>query len=507
MGTLGAILAIVLPWIASTALLALVWHACVPGRWPFVLGYGFVVGQVMAAVLLRAQGTLAATLDPTMLMGVWALTAVAAVAALGRALWRASHTQAGSVQVGGATPLGMKKIRSPTPTWARALCGLLLAWLALRWAGWAVEVTQQALYPWDAFTTWAYRARAWVHASSLVPIVSPEAWWGDTTGRALTVAAAHYPMLPSLVSAWPALAYGGWNEQVANLPWLGLAGAMCLALYGQARLWGASALAAMMATWMLASFPIVGSHVAIAGYFDLWMAACLGMAFMAFMHWARGRARRDAVLALAMALACLMLKNEGTVWVLFFLPALLAMWVRWRGWVMALGLVRVLLGLLAATGGFGFDLPGAGRVALSLTRVELPRIGVIEFGLEPGVLSAVLVHLFVFDSWHLAMPALLVTLAVFAADAVRSGGLGPHPAWMRAGLAWVLAALGGFVFLFAFTGASEWALRGTSVNRILMQFAPAFVFWGLTVWLRALGGEAAAGQSAAPANEHAPQRA
>lgn len=496
MGIPGALLAIALPWVAATLLLALAWRERTPGRWAFLAGYGFVAGHLAAGLLLRGQGALAGTLQPGGLLTGWAVVAVVA----GMLAWQARRRVVGPA----AAPAAPAARRVGAST---VLFGLLLAWLVVRWASWAVEVTQQALYPWDAFTTWAFRSRAWVEAGALLPIVSPEAWWSDPSGKAHAVAASQYPLLPSLLSAWPALAYGSWNEQVANLPWLGLAAALGLGLYGQARRWGASPLASLTAVWVLASFPIVGSHVALAGYFDLWMAASLGFAFMAFMHWVRVREWREGLLALAMALACVLLKNEGTVWVLSFVPAWLALRVSWRGWLVAAGLLLALLGLLAATGGLGFDLPGAGRVALSLDKVELPRIGVIDFTLEPGVLRAVLVHLFVFDSWHLGVHALLITLALLLYTTWSSPPPGNMLAWERAGLAWVLAAIAGFLFLFFLTGASEWARRGTSVNRILMQFAPAFVFWGLTVWLRALGGEAPAGQSAVPADERAPQRA
>jgi hypothetical protein len=389
------------------------------------------------------------------------------------------------------------------------LVAALLAWLALRFGTWLIEVSHRGIYPWDAWTTWAYRARAWIQAGELAAFVSPEAWLAAPTGTAYAAAASQYPLTPSYMVAWPVLAYGSWNEPAANLPWLGLALALGLTMYGQARLWGASALSALVGVWLLGSLPILGSHVALAGYFDLWMAATLGCAFVSFLRWSRWRETRDAVVAAAMAAACLLLKNEGTVWVLFFLPAVLALWVTWRGWLTVVVIAAVGLALLGVTGGFGFDWPGGGRVAISLDRLDLPRIGVIEFGVEPGVLGAVAVHLFVFDSWHLAVYAFLGTLVLYASTSLWGQAWRSEGAWHRAGLAWVLSAVAGFLVLFFLTGASEWARRGTSVNRILLQFAPALLFWSLTVWWTVLEsmGRGAAASGATGGDSHSAQSA
>jgi hypothetical protein len=92
----------------------------------------------------------------------------------------------------------------------------------------------------------------------------------------------------------------------------------------------------------------------------------------------------------------------------------------------------------------------------------------------------------VFDSWHLAVYALLATFVVRATGLHDRGDPSASGQWARAGVAWVVAAVAGFLFLFFLTGASEWARRGTSVNRILLQFAPALLFWAMTVWLPVL---------------------
>ena len=475
MGAIGTLGAVVLPWLCATLLLALAWREAQPGRWPYLIGYGYLLGTVASGLLLRAQGGLMGSLQPVFLVGLWALAA-----AVGAVLFWRGKRLIGSPAGPTGTATGEQ---TDSPRWARATCVVLLAWLAFRYAVWAVEVTKTPIFPWDAWTTWAYRAKLWSLTGTIVPFVTPETWWTPQAGSAHTVAAAQYPLLPSLIMAWPAVAAGHWDETAASLPWLGLAVALGLGMFGQLRLWGASTLGALLAVWVLASLPILGTHVALAGYFDLWLATALGFSFMSFMRWVRWRQPRDAAIAGAMAICCLLLKNEGVVWVLFFIPACLAIWVGLRGWLLCLGALLALVGLLSVSGGVGFDWPGGGRAAISLERVELPRIGRIEFGLEADALRSVVLHLFVFDSWHLGVYAFLSTVVVFLLGAARASHEDFRAAWSRAGIAWVVAATAAFLFLFFLTRASLWATTGTSVNRILLQFAPAFVFWSVTVWL------------------------
>jgi hypothetical protein len=77
----------------------------------------------------------------------------------------------------------------------------------------------------------------------------------------------------------------------------------------------------------------------------------------------------------------------------------------------------------------------------------------------------------------------------------------------RAGLAWVLAALLAFYLLFFWTAAAAWALSGTSLNRILLQFAPALAFWMLSVWMRLTVGTGEAGAAGAAGAASAPTTA
>lgn len=458
---LGA--ALLLPWLTGVLWLRVFWPEPMPGRWPFLLGYGYLLGLIGTTLLLHLQGLLIDSLS-------WLPTAVvlALSAMIASYVIRIQRPAAPSPRDAAAPRM---------PLWTKLAIGLLVLWLALRFIGLALEVWWQPLYPWDAWTTWAARARVWTELETLVPFVSPRDWLADTSGAAYTVDAWTYPATVSLIAAWPALAIGSWNETAANLPWLGCAIALALGFYGQARLWGVSPLTALVFLWLLMSLPLLNTHVALAGYADLWMATTLGFALMAFMQWARTRDRRQLILMLALVVTGAMIKQEGAVWALLFIPA----WIATRhdrSWLLVLpGLLLGIGVLLRITGGVGADIPGLGQVWIGLDRIELPYIGGFDLT-HHAVWAPILEHLLLGGNWHLL--GYLIILAVGWA-LFRSVREGTTP-WERAGLAWAISSLLALYILFFWTDAYRWAIQGTSVNRIFMHFMPALVFWLMTTW-------------------------
>jgi len=47
--------------------------------------------------------------------------------------------------------------------------------------------------------------------------------------------------------------------------------------------------------------------------------------------------------------------------------------------------------------------------------------------------------------------------------------------WLIAGLTWTWIALLGLYFLFAYTEAYLWAVEATSINRLILHFAPGLI--------------------------------
>jgi hypothetical protein len=238
-----------------------------------------------------------------------------------------------------------------------------------------------------------------------------------------------------------------------NLPWLGCAVALALGFYGQARLWGATPLVALLATYALSSLPLFNAHVALAGNADLWMATVYGFAALSFLHWVRARDRRQGLLALGLALACSQVKVPGLVWMLTFVPALLMP-----------QLPRAAVIALAFVASAGFAALVAGVPAL-----DLPYLGRYRLSFEPSVGAAVAESAFALASWHLfwyVWPVLVLS---------RSRALRQAPAFGPMATLVVQA----FLFLagvYALSPLAAFALDFTQLNRAAMHAVPLLAF-------------------------------
>ncbi|MBK1718866.1 hypothetical protein [Thiocystis violacea] len=463
MGWFGVGLALILPWLAGTLTLKVFWPSDSPGAWPLALGYGYplaMLGGVLALYLLSPLGLIAAF---WLLMLVFALLTVVGVRRLSdRRL----------------EPKGLA-VRDDMPLGSRLLFVLLLCWIVLRLTGLALEIWWQPLFPWDAWTTWAVRARVWSEWHQLVPFVAPPDWLADASGSVYGLAAWNYPKAVSLLALWPTLAYGGWNESAANLPWLGCAIALAFGFYGQARRWGASPLTSLVGLWLLLSLPLLNTHVALAGYADLWLASALGLSAIAFLHWLGDGDRRQGVLFLLLAAACPFLKLEGGAWLWLFVPAFLAARLGGRWMILALlALVGLGIGVLVL-GGARIDLPLIGMIEFSTAALQLPFLGRFELGYHDNW-GAFGRALFAQENWHL-LGYLLVLASPIALGLVIRGVKEP---WRLAALTFVFGSFLMLFLLFFFTDASRWAEQATSLGRLLLHFMPLYVFFLLTLWLR-----------------------
>ena len=414
------------------------------GETAFVIGAGFFVGQFLLTLWMRALAVAGISFGRVSIGGAL----LAATAILAWLAWRRHRNML--VDVLRAAPRGLAG--SDLPKEQRALRYAIVAWLALRFALLLIEVLRRPLYPWDAWTQWATKARVWYGERTMVPFVDASQWLAAPGTNLWFDAAPHYPGTVPLTQVWSATLLGRFDDALINLPWWLTAIAFGFAVYGFLRGRGLGRVGALVATWLVLSLPILDAHVALAGYADLAMATYLTLTAFAALRFVQSRRASDLVLALVLAAACTVIKNPGKIWILMLLPGLVAALVPRYG----LRLAGAVFALAAAA-------------ALVLTRTGLTILGYhlqLDFDMPWNGLAEAY---FMFANWHLLFYGALA-VAVLAWRRLLSPELASLTLIVAAGLAFLM-------FGFAFTNARAWVEDQSTVNRATLHLAPLIVVW------------------------------
>ena len=414
------------------------------GEVAFVSGTGFLVGQFLLTLWMRVLAVIGV---PFGRVAIGA--ALAAVAGLTLVIaWR--RHRGGLLAATRAALRGFAAVDLPKAQ--RILRQALLGWLVLRASLLLVEVLRRPLYPWDAWTQWATKARVWYAERTIAPFVTASQWLTESGSNVWFDAAPHYPATVPLTQVWSATLLGRFDDALVNVPWWLTAVAFGFALHGYLRQRDLGPLGALVGCWLILSLPILDTHVALAGYADLAMSAYFTLTALAALRFVRSRTAFDLALTLALAAACVTIKNPGKLWVLMLLP----------------GLAAALLprhGLRIAAAAFAL----AAIAALVLTRTGLSILGYrlqLEFDMPWSGLTEAY---FLFANWHLLFYGALA-VAVLAWRRLLSPELAPLTLIVAAGLAFL-------VFGFAFTNARQWVEDQSTVNRATLHLAPLIAIW------------------------------
>ena len=465
--SLLALLALLWIWFTGALAAALCLGAApsARGRGLLVGGAGFLLGCLIAGNLLWLQGQ--APLDEALpAAGGWLglLTVL-----LGLLAWRRSRVTLDASRSMRPTRHVQQPASEALPAWVAGLSLFLitLAFLALLIQAWSLPVLT-----WDAWNAWLAKSKAWYYAGHFLPALGIEAWLASAAPEAAiaNVAPGYPEAVPRLLTALAVL-NGAWRDGQLALLWplLWLSGA---AMFGGAlRQRGAGFSLAAVGTAALFCLPLIASHAALAGYMDLWLGLLVLLAVVLADIWRR-RGERAALAGFLVCVALLpTVKLEGSVYSLLLLLAWL-FWAApvWLRWTLGAASVLVLLPLWWSVG-ISLPLPGLGWARFSPGEISLPLLGTLALAWRP-VSPVVLQSVFMLPNWSLLW--FLVPVILLA----RRRRLGEQG--LTAGF---LLAAAGFQFcLFFFTDASAWAENLTSLNRLLMHVAPAWV-WLLSVLL------------------------
>ena len=496
---LGLAVGMLLPWLLGVVWLRVLWRERDAGAWPVWLGYGYVLGALVTTLIMRLLDVLGITFSflsiSLPLLGITIAGALLYIKtpARNRTFINDIHSNINTAALVAPSPLtgegwdgGEKAMPHalthphpcPPPSrgrevlsksydivynwchqlrWQQALFIFVIAIIILRFAGLGLEIIWRPLFAWDAWNQWATKARVWYEWGRLVPFVPADIWLSSGATQVYTDSAPHYPATIPLLQVWMSYSLGQWDDSLMNLPWLQCGIALGLAFYGQARLWGVSSLAAMIFTYFLLSLPLLNTHIALAGYADLFMATVYGLAAMAFFHWARSRDRRQGLLALLLILSCSLIKIPGQIWMLTFLPALWVILMPRTGMIIVA--VLAVLGVAAL---------------LVLDRTQLVILGYTLHTEFSPVGEPILRNIFVMDNWHLFW-YLFIVLWLLASPRLFSAPL-------RVMTVLVLTDFYFLAIVFFFSKAHIWVADFSTLNRALLHIVPMLMFYMMVLY-------------------------
>ncbi len=454
MDVITLILAISIPWLCGYALLALFERVVIGGPanplrqigYGLFLGYALLTGKILSFHALGLG------------MLFWPLLIFLGLTAAG-AIWlsrKFADSEANSVP----------KAPASTPKWEKWLFIALVAWSAVHLILVAIEILYRPIFPWDAWLNWMYRAKAWFYAGELLPFDPPQLWAAGQAENTYNVAGAHYPRFLPTLALWCATALGRWSETLVNLPTLFAGIALWLAMFGQCREMRMPAWLAALAGWLLLSIPLIHTHLALAGQADIWMAAFVGLGFVALLRGVIQQQGGQIALGLLLVVLGIGVKVEGAVWFLLAL-AFVALMLRPRASLIALAALAAVIAIAWSAGVTSLQLPGGLYLGVRDGALHIPLLGqyrLMEWELADDYLISFLVQ----GSWHLLWPC--VALAGIGAATLFAGRE------RRAILLFLVLFVIGQAVIFTVTEQGAWAEDWTAINRLPMHFVPALVF-------------------------------
>ncbi|MEP6388322.1 MAG: hypothetical protein ABJ056_00195 [Halioglobus sp.] len=271
-----------------------------------------------------------------------------------------------------------------------------------------------------------------------------------------------------MIPLWAVISVGHWSDTLVNTPVIGCGIALALALYGACRDERLSSTFAMAAAYALISLPIIGAHISLAGYADIWMAGFTGLGLVALLRGLIHSSTFNTIVGFSLLTIGICLKYEGLAWLMIgvaLTTITLMAGKRPMRLAMALALVAFLVAI--ALGVTSFELPALGVLGIKDSFLYVPGLGRYEL-VTYNVLPIYAESFFARSSWHLLFS--LTVLALIGLPFTRNR--------RTAGILFLFYLLfaASQMLIFGATEKGKFAELNTAVNRLIIHFLPALIF-------------------------------
>ena len=435
-----------------------------------IIGAGLPMGLAIGSWLLRSINHLLPSLQQAAWLAVGLLLACVVIAVLAARKRRRGRPITPNVMVSTSAQATSSK------RWFYALTGLL--------AGTHIAISAfnnltRDIFPWDAFTTWMYRAKAWVLDNHLTPIINAQTWIAEGGTNGIPVYASHYPTLLSDIAAWMSALCGNWHAAAASLPWTAAGLDLVASVWGLLHAAGTSWFIALFGAVIAVSLPLLDMHVALAGYGDLWMALTAGVGLGLLLLWAqinegatlqRQLSQSTLWLGIALLLISTQFKLEGWLWLAMGLVFIGASLLKARQLMVAtVVLILFIAAHIMATGTTAINLGPFGLWGLADQQIHVGFLGHYALRLYNPVgdyIDALLLQK------NLSL-LLFFYVAALAWLLLKQPKVARHHLFMGA---LIIASQG---VIFGVSSFSQYAESGTAITRLVLHFVPVFIFTAL----------------------------
>ena len=332
------------------------------------------------------------------------------------------------------------------------------------------------IFFWDAFTSWMYKAKAWLAQDSITPLISATSWLQAESNTLFSAKGYSYRDTIPAYAAFLCVIAGGWHWQSVSLAWFFGFSAICLSIYGVSMLACLRHQVAVTATYLVASLPLLNIHAAFAGYADIWTTLLSGTGLALILVW-RSTHKHEAIgLALLMLAAGATIKNEGGLWLLLGLVFISWEFSRTRFGLLltAVSTTCTLLTLLTLywLGIRELEIPLLGNFGINDKAINAGFLG--SYDIRPVNTAQSFANALFAQSNFLLLPIFYVTsLAIIT---VKKPNVSLP---IQAFNALLIAS---FTIIFGLSAYSKFAEAGTVISRVLLQVTPVFVAAMVLVW-------------------------
>lgn len=259
MNTAFFILAMLIPWLLGYSIVKTFLYRR-NGCQAFAIGSGYILGWFIASLILRLYDYTDRPFDITEIVLIECFLVLPLLL----------------LQIK-KYPIAMVRSEERVSKVTYFLSVLIVLLLVYRYGLTAVDLFSKPVFPWDGWLSWSAKAKVFYYAQKIPLLYGYEmSFWRIDDPNVFVVFGARHPYFVSLVQAYVAIAWGGWDDNIVNVPWLGVSVATFFTLFGGLRYLGSQLLPAMLACYAVVSLPMFDAHISLGSYADIWV----GLAFL-----------------------------------------------------------------------------------------------------------------------------------------------------------------------------------------------------------------------------------